>query len=129
MLGHKKSGYIDDSLLMSDEYSECAKNVSDTVHLMTNVGFMIHEKKSVLIPTKKVTFLSSREKSRKIVQACTELYELSKESRNVAQVLGLMVSSFSAVEYGPLFYRNIEHAKIQVLKCHAGDYENFMCVS
>jgi len=40
-----------------------------------------------------------------------------------------MVSSFSAVQYGPLFYRNTEHAKIQALKCHAGDYENFMCMS
>ena len=142
MLGHKNSGYIDDSLLMGDTYSECAENVSDTVHLMTNLGFMMHEKKSVLIPTKKITFLGNNidseemtvslpeKKVKKIVQACTELYGLSKvKIRNVAQVLGLMVSSFSAVEYGPLFYRNTEHAKIQALKCHAGDYESVMCVS
>jgi len=90
MLGHKNSGYIDDSLLMGDTYSECAENVSDTVHLMTNLGFMIHEKKSVLIPTKKITFLGNNidseeiivslpeKKVEKIVQACTELYGLSK---------------------------------------------------
>jgi len=76
---------------------------------------------TVSLPEKKV---------KKIVQACTELYGLSKvKIRNVAQVLGLMVSSFSDVEYCPFFYRNTEHGIIQALKCHAGDYENFMCVS
>ena len=34
-----------------------------------------------------------------------------------------MVSSFSAVEYGPLFYRQLEMAKIQFLKVSKGDYE------
>ena len=36
MLGHTNSGYIDDSLLLADTYSECEDNVSDTVDLMTN---------------------------------------------------------------------------------------------
>ncbi|WAR19957.1 YG31B-like protein [Mya arenaria] len=50
MMGHKNSGYIDDSLLMGDTYS-------DTVNLMMELGFMIHETKSVMVPTRKITFL------------------------------------------------------------------------
>ena len=35
MLGHKISGYFDDSLLMSDTYLECKENVHDTLSLWT----------------------------------------------------------------------------------------------
>lgn len=142
MLGHKNSGYIDDSLLMGDTYQECENNVTDTVHLMTDLGFMLHENKSVLIPTKKITFLGNNidsekmtvtlpvEKVEKIVQACSELQKLQKARiREVARVLGLMVSSFSAVEFGPMFYRSIEQAKIQALRSKAGDYDSFMNIT
>jgi hypothetical protein len=36
--------------------------------------------------------------------------------RNVAKVIGLIVSSFSAIEIGKLFYRNLEKEKIEALK-------------
>jgi hypothetical protein len=59
MLGHTNSGYIDDSLLMSNSFTGCVQNVKDSIDLMSNVGFVIHEKKSVLIPAKKITFLGN----------------------------------------------------------------------
>ena len=59
MLGHTNSGYIDDSLLLADTYSECEDDVSDTVDHMTNVGFMIHEKKSVFKPTRQIKYLGN----------------------------------------------------------------------
>ena len=58
-LGHTNSGYIDDSLLVSDTFVECKKNVTDTVQVMTDVGFQIHDKKSVLIPTQNISFLGN----------------------------------------------------------------------
>lgn len=141
-LGHKNSGYIDDSLLMGDTYMECTDNIFDTVHLMTSLGFMIHKKKSVLIPTRKITFLGNNidsekmivtlpdEKVQKIVQACLNLHKQSKARiRDVAHVLGLLVSSFSAVEFGPLFYRCMEREKIQALKYQAGNYDSFMWIT
>ena len=53
LLGHNNSGFIDNSLLVSDTESECYRNIDDT-DLMTNVGLIIHAKKSVLVPTKKI---------------------------------------------------------------------------
>lgn len=142
MLGHKNSGYIDDSLLMGDTYSECSNNVTDTVHLMRDVGFMIHEEKSVLVPARKITFLGNdidsekmvvtlpESKVDKIVQACLDLHSQSRAKiRDVARVVGLMVSSFSAVDYAPLHFRSLERAKIVALQEHAGDYESVMVVT
>ena len=134
--GHKNSGYIDDSLLAGDTYDECSKNITDTVDLMENLGLVIHEKKSVLIPTKTLIFLGNcinsenmtvtlpTEKVHHIVLECKTLYKRKTVSiRQIARVLGLMVSSLSAVEYGALFYRNIERQKIDSLKTHCGNFE------
>ena len=142
MLGHTNSGYIDDSLLVADSFSECEENINDAVSLVTDLGFIIHEKKSVLVPTRKVTFLGKnidsekmevtlpQEKISSIVQECKVLHNKSvSKIRDVARVIGLMISSFSAVEYGPLFYRQLEREKIQALKNSKGDYEAVMHIT
>ena len=142
MLGHTNSGYIDDSLLAEESYSECEQNIKDTVSLMTDLGFIIHEKKSVLIPTKKITFLGNdidseemtvtlpEAKKEIIVQECKVLHgKASARIRQVARILGLMVSSFSAVQFGPLFYRCIEREKIFALKCMQGNYDSPMQIT
>ena len=49
--------------------------------------------------------------------------------RNVAKVIGLIVSSFSAIEIGKLFYRNLEKEKIEALKKSKGNYEAYMHVT
>lgn len=54
--GCVNSGYIDDSFLASDTFKECEENVIETVHLLTEIGFMIHRDKFVVVPTKKLTF-------------------------------------------------------------------------
>ena len=52
--GRISKAYIDDSCLQGRTKHECAQNVSNTVHLLDNLGFTVHDKKSVLIPTKKL---------------------------------------------------------------------------
>ena len=142
MLGHTNSGYIDDSLLMGDTIPECKQNVQDTVSLMSDVGFIIHNEKSVLVPTQNITFLGNNidsvrmivylptEKVSRIVQACVDLHnKVASRIREVARVLGLLVSSFSAVEFGPLYYRDTEREKIEALQKNRGDYDGFMSVT
>ena len=55
--GHISTAYIDDSCLQGRTKQQCAQNVSDTVHLLDNLGFTVHDKKSVLIPTTEITFV------------------------------------------------------------------------
>ena len=58
-----------------------------------------------------------------IVQECKVLNgKASARIRQVARNLGLMVSSFSAVQFGPFFYRCIERGKIFALKRMQGNY-------
>ena len=141
-LGHSNSGFIDDSLLVSDTFEDCQENISDTVHLMTDLGFIVHPSKSVLIPTHNITFLGNdihsvemtvtlpKEKVSLIVQECLRLSKKHVETiRRVARVLGLMVASFSAVEYGPLHYRCIEKEKILALKQAKGNFDICMQLS
>ena len=70
------------------------------------------------------------EKVQKIVSECKKLVSKCQATiRQVAKVLGLMVSCFSAVEYGPLFYRKLELAKIQALNINCGNYDAVMPVT
>ena len=132
-LGHSNSSFIDDSFLTGDTKEECELNIQDTMNLMNGLGFIIHEKKSVLVPTKKLTFLGNDidsenmivtlpfEKVTNLVRECKNLSQLDIASiRQVARVLGLMVSSFSAVDYAPLYYRCIEKAKSDALNRQKG---------
>ena len=51
--------YSDDIYLQGKRYEECLKNVIETMSLFTELGFMIHPKKSDLIPSQELTALSS----------------------------------------------------------------------
>lgn len=42
--------------------------------------------------------------------------------RLIAELIATLVSSLPGVKYEQLFYRNLEHDKIDALKCVRGDY-------
>ena len=63
----------------------------------------------------------------KIVLACQQLLKGGPTSiREVARVIGLLVSSLPAVQYGPLFYRSIEIDKNMALQQNKGNHEASM---
>lgn len=141
-MGHVNMGYIDDSLLIGDTFEECSKNVKDTVHLLQKLGFIVHNDKSIFCPTKKIQFLGFIIDSEKMLVYLTKekMDTISQESRKlmtrnvssireVARVLGLIVSSFSAVEYGQLYYRDIEREKINALEKSKGDFDADMTIT
>ena len=51
------SNICDDSLLAGDTYKDCLDNVHETKLLLEGLGFHIHPKKSVFLPTQVITFL------------------------------------------------------------------------
>ena len=96
--------YIDDSLLYGDTYEECFGNVRTTIKMMTQTWFMIHEKKSALVPTQRITFLGfvldsrnmfvflTTEKATRVRAACQNLTAKKNPSiRELAQVIGMMI--------------------------------------
>ena len=109
---------------------------------MTDLGFIIHEKKSVLVPTQDLIFLGNHINSQKMIvylplerrhtlmSGCKKLRNKSIATfKEVARVIGLIVASFSAVDYGQLFYRELEKEKPKALARSAGDFSAQMQVT
>ena len=135
-------GHIDDSFLLGYNYTACATNIQDTVDTFLSLGFVVHPEKSVLIPTQEMEFLGfllnsinmtirlPPVKAERVRLACQSLLDKSKMTiREVAQVIGLMVSSFPAVQFGELYYRALERNKILALQESRGNYDAPMYLS
>ena len=140
--GHVNVGYIDDQYLQGDTKTECRSNIGDTVSLLTKLGFLIHPDKSVLVPVQRITFLGfildsilmlvmpTPDKVQKLKSACGKL--LSKPVvtvQELAEVIGIIVSNFPGVEFGPLFYRSLERDKNLTLKHNKGDFSSTLQLS
>ena len=138
-IGHICMGHIDDSLLVAYSLGSCRKKIYDTVNLFTLLGFTIHPVKSALEPTQTIQFHGfvidsvamtvklPPSKAAKVKSACQNLVlNCNPTIREVVQVIGLIVSSFPAVQYAQLHYRTLESEKIHALK---GNYESTMTLS
>ena len=69
-------------------------------------------------------------KANHLREACTKLLNAQHPTiRDVAQVIGLMVSSAPAIELCMLFYRTLENEKIDALKENHGDFDARMELS
>ena len=106
-------------------------------------GWLLHPDKSVLEPTQTLEFLGfllnsilmritlTLHKVEKIISACTSLLHKSNRVsiRDVSRVIGLLVSSFPGVMFGPLYYRTLEHDKVPALKLCRGNFDSCMQLS
>ena len=140
--GYLNVGYIDDSYLQGDSNTECRRDILTTLNLFESLGFLINHEKSVLQPCQKLVlfgFLSdsvnmkvflAAEKRERIILACQQLLKRSVISiRKVAHVIGLLVSSLPAVQYGPLHYRSLEIDKNIALQQNNGNCKAIMTLS
>ena len=140
--GHLSVKYLDDSLLLGETSNICLVNVRATVNLLRDLGFTIHPGKSVLIPTQQITFLGfiidsvnmnitlTDVRKATILELCSKL--LTKRQitiRELAQTIGTLVSSFRAVPYGQLHYRELEKCKILSLRRAVGNFDKNAYIS
>ena len=141
-LGHLSLGYMDDSYLQVETAKECSSSIKATALFFNRLGFHLHPTKSVFIPTQTLTFLGfrldflsmtvspTREKIIKTVEACQRLKNMTKPRiSEVAEVIGLLVSIFPGVQFGPLHYRFLERDKTHALITHKGDYKSDMTLT
>ena len=57
--GHTVIGYLDDTIIIGETKEKLKESVSATTKILSELGFLIHTKKSVLIPTRELAFLAS----------------------------------------------------------------------
>ena len=97
---------------------------------------MPHPKKSVFIPTQTIVYLGfvlnsltmtvslTPEKAKKLKGVVTRLLKCNRPIiREVAQVIGLIISTFPGVMYGPLHFRTTEGEKAQAIKHNQGNFD------
>ena len=141
-MGVTITGYIDDSLIISDTVEEAQASGQQTVEVLQELGFLINWEKTALDPstnreylgfiidsTNMTVTLPDRKKI-VIVDECTKLLRSGPHSiRSVAQVIGILVSSLPAVQYGQLHYRALEQDKIVAVQENRGEYDGTMELS
>ena len=135
-IGYLSVVYVDDSYLQGETFEECLQNITVSVKLLKSLGFTIHPEKSVLKPTKKLTFLgfalisktmtltltdAKKEKNIKLGEGIVNRQYIT--IRELAQFIGNIVATFEAVLTGPLHYRDMETLKIAKLKQHEGKFD------
>ena len=141
-LGHISSGYLHDSFLLGHSFEECQTNVTDTLNLYHDLGLLPHDVKSVTIPTQilhhlgfilnslDMTVSISEEKHAKLKHTAQKVLDKKSPTiREVARLIGMMISCFPGVEYGELSYRQLEIEKAAAFKASNWVFENTMQLS
>ena len=104
-----------------------------TYSLLLKVSFLPNLKKSQLVPSQQVTILGTcvdshkmivylpKEKERKLLTLIDNtLCRKTLTIRNLAKVIGKLLSCVVTCPYGQLHYRNLERAKLQALRLNEG---------
>ena len=140
-LGHVSVYFIDDSCLFGETYQSSLFNVQHTVHLMDNLGLTLNQKKSVLVPCKKVVFLGfvlcsesmtvriKLEKCHDIINLCKSFLNTQRTTiRNFAKLIGKFNAAEPGVQHATLFIKPLEKVKETELPRHRGNFDSYMNV-
>ena len=103
--------------------------ILDTVDTFRSLGFIIHPEKSMFEPKQEIEFLGfllnsismtirlPTAKAAYVKKACVNLLDKGKITvRELAHVIGLLVSSLPGVQFGELHYRKLEINKTQLCR-------------
>ena len=134
--------HLDDLYLQGQTHEKCVLNVIGTTVLLDKLGLIVHPEKSTFIPTQVLTILGfvinsvtmtiqlTREKATSLQNVCTELLENSSPSiREVASVIGKIVSSYPGIMHGALYYRHLEKDKSLAMIRTKGNFDDLMSLS
>ena len=134
--------YLDDMAIISSSRELSSQEGAIVVQILESLGFIINREKSVLIPSQKIVFLGyvidslamtvslPEEKLNKLKEQTLSLWERPQCSiRELAHVVGLIVSSFSAIKPARLYYRDLEICKLAALSSSDGDYNAIVSLS
>ena len=133
---------IDDMAIISSSRELSSQEGAIVVRILESLGFIINKEKSVLIPSQKIVFLGfvidsmamtvslPEEKLNKLKEQTLSLWERPQCSiRELAHVVGLIVSSFSVIKPARLYYHDLEVCKSAALSSSGGDYNAIVSLS
>jgi hypothetical protein len=128
--------YIDDTFIVDQDEAKCTDDTELTRQFLESLGFTINAEKSMQVPSQQLTMLGfildsvtmeitpTEDKVLKISRLCTTALQKHRMTvRELAQLIGTLVSSFPGVEYGKMHYRSLEKLKSNTLKSNRGNFE------
>ena len=134
--------YLDDMAMIISSRQLSSQEAAIVVQILESLGFIINKEKSVLIPSQKIVFLGyvidsvaitvslPEEKLNKLKEQTLSLWERPQCSiRELAHVIGLIVSSFPAIKPARLYYSHLEVCKLAGLSSSDGDYNAIVSLS
>lgn len=134
--------YLDDTFIFGFTAEECSHSTSRLTKLFSELGFKVHEEKSVLQPTQTLEFLGfiidsinmtvslPREKTLNVLSLCEMGIKASNLSiRQVLHIVGTLNSYSVGIEYGGNHFKHLEKDQIAALKCSKGDFDVEMKIS
>ena len=114
--------YLDDMAIISSYRELSLEESAIVIQILESLGFIINKEKSVLIPSQKIAFLGyvidsvemtislPERKINKLQEQALSLWEKTQCSiRELAHVIGLIVSSFLAIKPARLYYRSSKY--------------------
>ena len=134
---------MDDFIILHDTYEGCAVSVAEAIVTFDKLGFVVHPQKSVFIPTQSLVFLGF------VINSVTMTLTLTAQKKQkfknhfvytlqnsryltvecFAKILGYMISSLPAMQFGRLYCRCLERDRIHALKINNGSYKAKMSLS
>ena len=115
--------YIDDSLLLGETFEICSNNIRATVAPLQELGF-------VILDSVKMTITLTEERKQSIYMLCQSILSNYQATiRELAQTIGVIVSSIRAVSYGQMYYKELEKCKVQSLARSGGNFNRKAYIS
>ena len=126
-LGMRTVMFIDDLLIMHQCIVNLQRAAAFAVQLLTWLGFVISEEKSVLLPCQQIEFLGMLIDSTTMTMTLTDRKVIVIKSmclkflqhnvigaRELASLVGMMQAAWPAVHFGPLHFRHLQRDLISV---------------
>ena len=141
--GHDIMGYLDDSILLGNNYDECKVAVLRAVTLFQSLGFQVHPEKSSLTPKQEIDFLGFTTNSKNMTlkltkQKCNKILKhldlTLKHANNItirefSKILGMLEAAIHGVKYGRLHLFYSIKCKNQALTLSKGSYDCYFKLS
>ena len=136
-------GYLDDSILLGDNYDECKVAVLRAATLFQSLGYQVHPEKSSLTPKQEIDFLGFTTNSKNMTlkltkQKCNKILKnldlTLKHANNItirefSKILGMLEAAILGVKYGRLHLFYSIKCKNQALTLPKGSYDCYFKLS
>ena len=126
--------YLDNMIIMARSENEAQTHLASAMHVLTALGVILNLEKSVLTPVQRIEFLGfcldscsmtvslPRAKIHSIRSLVREVNNQDQVSMlKLSLLIGTMVSTHPAILPAPLYYRQLERAKI----CQLGQSQSY----